>query len=300
MKFDVIIPTIFRDYHFLKKVVRYVFMNLHPEVVFIITNKEKSKYLPKDILKNPRCEVIDEDGLLPDLTYDNVREMLINHQTVNPHFGWYYQQFLKMGFARSEYSKNEYYLSWDSDTLPIQPISMTDTEGHPLFTMKNEFHQPYFNSISRLIGIGKENPNSYIAEHMLFNKTIMEELISEIEASTVSGKTWYEKIINSTDRDAANGFSEFELYGNFCKIRHASLYRERELPGFRYGGYIQGRFINDKTLSRLSYDLAIVSFEAYHTPPFPWGTICDLQYKYFKKKERLIEKKRNWSLRWKL
>lgn len=292
MKYDIIIPTIYRDYYFLKKVVKYIIANLEPDNIFIITNKTLCRYISNDILQNKLCCIIYEDDLLPELTYNKVQNILIKHRIANPFTGWYFQQFIKMGFALSNYANNTYYLSWDSDTLPIKHISFFDSNEHPMFTMKTEHHQPYFNSISRLLGIKKNTPKSYIAEHMLFNRGIMCELINEINNSTLEGDIWYEKIISSIDNGEPHGFSEFETYGTYCKNKYPHLYKERHLPGFRYGGFIQGRFINDNILKKLSPDIAYITFEVYHTPPFPWNVICNLQNMYFKKKERLILKLR--------
>jgi hypothetical protein len=238
---------------------------------------------------NPQCIIIDENELVEGLTYDTIRKTLVKHNS-NQRVGWYFQQFLKMGFALSKYVENDYYLSWDSDTLPLKPIEMFDYDEHPFFTMKSEYHQPYFNSLNRLLGIGKTNKKSYIAEHMLFNKNIMKELLYTIEKSNISGERWYEKIINSMDFNEPCGFSEFETYGTFCLHNYPSLYRERELSCFRYGGFIQGRLISRKVLEKLSFDISIVTFEPYHNPPFPWGLLNHIYYKYLKKKERIIEK----------
>ena len=38
--------------------------------------------------------------------------------------GWYVQQYIKMQFAR--FTKDEYYLIWDSDTIPLKPVELFD------------------------------------------------------------------------------------------------------------------------------------------------------------------------------
>lgn len=289
MKYDIIIPTIFRDYPFLKKVIDYIIQNLCPETIFIITNLEKSKYLPKSILNNPKCIVIDEDRLLDGLTFSIVRKLL-SKRGISSRPGWYYQQFLKIGFSLSNYAENDYYLSWDSDTLPLRPLKMFDTDGSPFFTMKSEYHQPYFNTIYRLIGAKKINKKSYIAENMLFNRTIMRELIQIIESSKAEGGKWFEKIISSIDQGEKFGFSEFETYGTFCLQKYPNFYHERELSNFRLGGFIQGRLVSKSILKALSYDIDIISFEPTHIPPFPWSIINRMYYYYLKKEERIIER----------
>lgn len=289
MKYDIIIPTIYRDYPFLNKVIKYVIQNLTPENIYIITNGEKSKYISKSIINNPKCTIIDENCLIDGMDFYTIKHLLAK-KGIRNRPGWYYQQFLKMGFSLSQFAKNDYYLSWDSDTLPLRPLEMFDTDGSPFFTMKNEYHQAYFNTMYRLIGMKKTNAKSYIAENMLFNKAVMIELILKIEKSSIEGKRWFEKIINSVDLEEEFGFSEFETYGTFCLQVYPNLYHERELSCFRIGGYIQGRLISEKILKALSNDIDIISFEPTNIPPFPWGTINKIYYYYLKKRERLIDK----------
>ena len=51
--------------------------------------------------------------------------------------GWYVQQFIKMQFAR--YTQDEYYLIWDSDTIPVRQINMFDDKLRPVFDMRTEY-----------------------------------------------------------------------------------------------------------------------------------------------------------------
>ena len=289
MKYDIIIPTIYRDYPFLNKVIKYVIQNLTPENIYIITNGEKSKYISKSIINNPKCTIRDENRLIDGMDFCTIKHLLAKRGIRNRP-GWYYQQFLKMGFSLSKFAQNDYYLSWDSDTLPLRPLKMFDTDGSPFFTMKNEYHQPYFDTIYRLIEARKINKKSFIAENMMFNKTIMKELIGEIENSKAKSNKWFEKIILSIDEGEEFGFSEFETYGTYCLQKHPNLYHERELSCFRLGGYIQGRLVSTKILKALSYDLDIISFEPTHIPPFPWSIINNMYYYYLRKKERVIDK----------
>ena len=89
--------------------------------------------------------------------------------------GWYFQQFLTLAFALTSYCKG-YYLTWDSDTLPISELHFFQ-DGQPLFTMKKEYHRPYFNTLQRLIGLDKTSSKSFIAEHMIFKPEFVCEII---------------------------------------------------------------------------------------------------------------------------
>ena len=64
MKYNMIIPVVYRDFSFLGKTIEYVFRNLVPETLYIITDIRFRHFLPKEVLYNKRCAVIDENELL--------------------------------------------------------------------------------------------------------------------------------------------------------------------------------------------------------------------------------------------
>lgn len=292
MKYDVIIPVAFKDFDFLKKSHKYLFKNLGAEHIFIITNGRLSRFLPSIIKNDPFFIVLDEDRLLNGLSFQKIHLIIKSQGREHTNTGWFFQQFLKMGFALSDYCKNDFYLSWDADTIPLQPISFFDEDEKPYFTMKTEYHRPYFIAIKRLLGIDKINDGSYIAEHMMFNKRIMCELLDKIQESSVDGVIWYEKILNSivSEFESTDSFSEFETYGSFCKLNYPSLYVERQMPSFRRGGLIQGRFVHESVLQKLAEDFVVSSFEIYDRPPFPWNIMSDLYEKYLKHKGNWLKK----------
>lgn len=290
--YNIILPVVYKDYSFLKLTIRSLCKHLKPKKIFIITDIRMSRYLPNDIKDNTLCEVIDENRLLEGLTYQAVDGILKSQGRKYSKAGWYFQQFLKMGFALSSYCDEDYYLSWDADTILLKNIDFFDETGLPFFTMKTEYHKPYFDSLEKLLNIKKTNTKSYIAEHMMFNRGIMMELIEAINKSNVSGNTWYEKILNSIvpETISANAFSEFETYGSYCKVHHPNKYKERQLPSFRKAALIQGRLVSDRILNELSQDVCIASFEIYERPPFPWGVICSCYEKITNYKALIIRK----------
>lgn len=297
MKYNVIIPVIYRDYSFFKKTIEYIFKYLEAESIYIITDTRFQRFMPKEILCNKRCVLIDENELLDGMSIQPLKELFAKLGRTKMGVGWYYQQFLKMAFALSDYCDFDYYLSWDSDTIPLRKIEFFNDEGKPYFTMKTEHHVPYFVAIERLLGISNNNCRSYIAENMMFNKQIMVELINHIQDNhQLEGTTWYEKIVNALEPESVSpmGFSEFETYGNYCFNYYPDFYVERMIPSFREGGLIQGRFVSDRILRQLSFDHATASFEIYDRPPFPWGKLSYWYARWQRRKELFI---RRWLFR---
>lgn len=162
--------------------------------------------------------------------------------------------------------------------------------GKPLFTIKKERNQPYFDTLTKLFHFTQEAPYSYIAEHMLFKKSVMQELLAEIEANeTLQGSNWIEKIINATDSNELNAFSEFETYGTYCLNRYPELYETRTLNTFRKAGYIAGRFIPDKKLHYMAFDLDTASFELGDYPCGFEKYICYAYGKWLVMKQCIIK-----------
>lgn len=291
--YNIIVPVIYRDYSFLKKTLKYVHRNLCPQKIFIITDIRFKRFLPDIVLGDDSCVVVDENELIDGLTINHVKDLFGNLGRDKMQVGWYYQQFIKMAFALSRYCDTDYYLSWDSDTIPLRKIDFFSENGKPYFTMKSEYHKPYFVAIERLLGITKTNNRSYIAENMLFNKEIMVELINRIQSNDlIKGDFWYEKIIYALEPETVSpmGFSEFETYGNYCFNYHPFDYEERMLPSFRGGGLIQGRFVTERILEQLGFDQAIASFEIYDRPPFPWGNLAYWYARWQRRKELIIRR----------
>lgn len=295
MKYDVIIPVAFNDYDFLKKSYPYLLDNLGASQIFILTDGKMSKFLPRVVRNSSIFVIVDENHLLDGLTFQRVHQLILSQGRKHTRTGWYYQQFLKMAFALSKYCVNDYYMSWDADTIPVKKIDFFNDLGQPFFTMKYECQKQYFDVMEKLVGFGKTNSMSYIAEHMMFNRNIMKELIQIIESNyNIPGNNWYEKILFSLPPEivSVNAFSEFETYGTYCALKYPNLYVERLLNGFRLGSLIQGRFVSNRILNDFSlYDFSVVSFEIYNRPPFPWGIICEwYECKYLKFKRWLLNK----------
>lgn len=290
-KFNVIIPAAYKDFEFLQKTIKYVSLNIKPQKIFLIIDTRLIKFLPKKVKSNTLVKVLDENGLLENLSFDCVKNTLVNHGAPAKRTGWFLQQFIKLGFALSEYCDTDYYLSWDADTLPLRNIEFFTSNGKPIFTKKKEHNQAYFDTLSKILELGEYADFSYIAEHMMFNKNVMTEMLGDIEKSPIYGDSWYEKIINATDSTNVNSFSEFETYGNFCLNHYPNMYATQVLNNFRKAGYIAGRFISDRKLNYMSFDLDTASFELGDYPCGIEKYFCFAYHKYLKFKEQIIKKK---------
>lgn len=290
MKFDVIIPVAGKDIYIVSKVIRYI-QKCFDDVdkVYVITNVRYVKKLTRILDWCEKCNIIDEDTLLPGLTFENIAKLLRLHKE-GISVGWFFQQFLKLGFAETKYA-NKYYLTWDADTIPLSHIKFFNGE-HPYFTRKYEYNENYFVTIERILGIQKKADFSFIAEHMMFSPVIVRQMLREIEKSLVDGNNWYEKVINAGNYELVLPvFSEFETYGTYVLYNYPELYYIRQLNTFRCGGYIQGYNITDAKLQEISFDTDTISFEIRHEPLFPYNLpnkVLSFKVKLAKAKNRSL------------
>ena len=173
-----------------------------------------------------------------------------------------------MAFARSQFAR-DYYLSWDADTLPLSTIDFFINDNI-LFNPKKEYHENYFRTINKLLGLEKVYADSFISESMMFKVDIVEELLDRIDQVGNGVEDWIERIISACDfLDGEPSFSEFETYGTYCCHKYPGLYISRYLNTFREAGMICGREISETQLFDMSFDLDMASFEKRHSPFFP-------------------------------
>lgn len=268
MKYNCIIPVAGKDSLFVRNNLSLLFSYLVPESIYIITKASYFIYY-KGIDSKIRSKIIliNEDNILHDINLETIKLYLQNAGFNPKNAGWYFQQFIKMGFAKSSFAnENDYYLTWDSDTVPLKEMSFFSKENQPFFTMKEEYHIPYFTTIKTLLGIDKNCDQSFICENMMMNKVIMKELILKIDESNVVGSNWCEKIINALPKNTNNSFSEFETYGTFVNHYYPDSYLYRELFTFRDAGKFYTRYNFKKHIDKLSNEYEIVSLEHRHNP----------------------------------
>lgn len=280
---DVVICVAEKDCYIVKKNIPYIAKNLRSNNIYLITSNKNSKRFNKKMLERYNAHLIDENSLVPGLSFDILKNQMI---TLIPNvkcYGWYFQQFLKMAFSYSKYAKNRY-LIWDADTFPLNLIDFYK-DGKYIFTEKTEYHKPYFDTIYKLLGLNKIVDFSFIAEHMIIDVSIMKKLIHHIDESNVKGNIWHEKILHCIKSDCWLAFSEFETYGTYCYQYHREIMLFRELRTLRRAGKLYGRNVKVKELELLSKSFDTASFELQDMPPFPKILIQWNQLYYYVKRQ---------------
>lgn len=271
--YDALIMAVPKDYLRLESLYGKLVQGMPARRLLFVGNDEVGRLVEASDLGD-RVDFVNEEDILTfdevnDVMKDALKDKLQGNELPRGVTGWYYQQFLKMGY--SKICKDEYYMTWDGDTIPCKMFSMFKEGTYtPYFDLKTEFYGDYFETLGRLFpGMGKVIGKSFISEHMLFKTEYMRELIDGIEANdNIRGRKFYEKIIYAIDPDKliGNGFSEFETYGTFVALKHMTSYMLREWHSFRLGGcFYDPKTISEDDLEWLSRDFQAISFEKGHT-----------------------------------
>lgn len=269
MKYPCVIPAVLEDYIRIHLHFHRLLEHLPVERLVFIGPESLKTAIDSDIsagiLASEKVEFIDERSLIPiDKLVPVYNEIRPKCTQPNPSsINWYYQQFLKMTY--SKVCDAEYYLCWDSDTVPLRDIQMFSSSGKPYLDVKTEFQNSYFLTIEKLLGEHKIIEKSFISEHMLFNTDLMLELIKEIESKPMDGNAFYEKILFAVGPDnLRTGFSEFETYGTWIGLRHTSKYTLRNWFSFRNANFfVDIADLTEDDIAWLSKDYDAATFEKY-------------------------------------
>lgn len=278
-QFDVVIPIKADDWKKAARTIEGVRKFIRPRDIVIIA----SQALLQDVsFQASQCRFIDENELLEGLTLPRCRELMATHGMEASRVGWYFQQFLKLGYAFT--CKDDYYLVWDADLIPLREITFFQEDGKPIFDLKPEYHAPYFDSIEKLLGYDKAIPESFIAEHMLMHAGMVREMLACMEKyadGSLKGKRWYEKVLHAASQTGSpSGFSEFETLGTFVMHRYPDAYALRKLKTFRFGGMIFPCNVEEKYLAWVAQELDTISFEAWDNSHTFWGMTKLLSVKF--------------------
>jgi hypothetical protein len=202
--------------------------------------------------------LLDENELIPTVTLPALKVIPLARFSQGP--GWYFQQLLKFQFAFLK-PEDDHYLIWDADTVPLRPLEFFDTQGRMLLTKAAEFHRPYFQTYENILGRPAQREFSFIAQHMLIRKSILREMLGEIERHCPGDGNWAWKIMRNLGGEGSNRFSEYETYGHYIKEKYPAAVVFRDLPWLRHGATECGRKPTPEALETLAKKYYFASFE---------------------------------------
>ncbi len=278
---SLIIPVSAKDTDSVNKNLDRINRNLDIKEIYIIGKKD----LKEKIINADKVHFIDENTMIPSLTFETVKKIILSrYPKAVRRTGWYFQQFLKLGFAYI--SETEYYLTWDSDTIPLKHLSMFNHNGVPYLDCRKyeKADEPYFLTIQNLWSDGsvkKNDFNSYITEHMIFSRKIVKEMLSEIiNNSALRGDTFFEKILNAVPIKELNlsGFSEFETYATYLINKKPCEYEFRRWKNLRHGKSFFGINPTEKQLRWASEFFDAISIEDFDSHMLICRWLCNEKF----------------------
>lgn len=237
-----------------------------------------SRFITKNISAN-RCKVIVPDHemkafaeispsefqIIGESKYtsqfrDRLRELL--PQEKKDQFGWYLQQFIKL-LAIKDNPASAIVAIWDADTAPIAPIHFVSADGKIQYYKSTEHHQPYFETIQRIISLEKIVGFSFIAQCFPIKVSWLNEFCNEIESKFKM--PWIDALISQIDFNEGNGFSEYETLGTFISHHYPDEVIFIDRPWWRLGNTLLNHvaFLSDKRAQELSASYDFISFEKW-------------------------------------
>lgn len=232
-KIDVVIPYHFKDSDIIELCLAGCLTNVHNlGRIYIVTTNTCPMF---DDVK-----IVDEAKLFSDgLTKDYIEAKLRKKcPELLRRSGWLFQQFIKMGCSYAIPSLSDYYLVVDADVVFLRRIRFFHN-GRMLLAKSDEFHQPYFNCYKRLLGESADSKTSFVAHHMVICKSIMLELLDNIEKQFK--KTWYDAVLDNIDKESALMFSEYETYGHYLEnhyLERLTIRRLRNVQSFNERNFL--------------------------------------------------------------
>ncbi|WP_158838611.1 DUF6492 family protein [Polaribacter sp. L3A8] len=266
MKLDVIIPIKSNLVSLaIDKTIPSIIKNISYNNIYIITKRDNF-----ETIKNALGDTViylDENEILDGLTLNNIQEYFKKRNADIYRAGWYFQQFLKLSISKLSFITN-LYLVWDADAVALNPIHFISKDNKIFLEKTKEHHKPYFITLEKLIGLKKQVNFSFIAEHLVFDKEIVKEILLKISQK----ENWWYDILDKIDSEnlEKSGFSEYETYGNYIFKFYKDRFIIRNLNKTRKGVKFLGKQPSKKGLKLFSYAYDYMSFEQFHEKHKPF------------------------------
>lgn len=213
--YDIFIPIAPKDYNKLKFLLKSIEENLSGYEGIYITSPD-NKVLNFINYKNENEYYFTDKQIL------NLDILKCKYRP-----GWQYQMFLKMF---QNITKNDYYLTIDSDIIFNKPLSLFE-DGKPIMYVGwEQHHRPYFEYQEKLFNLPRIYPHTFICDMNFFNKNVWKMFLDYYNYTpyTLWDKTC--EISNENCRPA-----EPEIYGQYVWKQYSGMYIIKQLNFFTEG-----------------------------------------------------------------
>ncbi|SNX29098.1 hypothetical protein SAMN06295945_1462 [Polynucleobacter meluiroseus] len=235
----------------------YIAKNISSSIYSVIVPEDEIEFF-KNI--SPSSFNVIGESLLADQFSGEIKSRL--SEKTKSQYGWYLQQFLKLA-AANDCLPNETVLIWDADTIPLKPLTFMDEKSRLIFYQSDEYHQPYFDFISRLLGLEKKVAFSFIAQCFVMKAAWLQQFCNELEIKYQ--KPWIKVLLENINFDEGNGFSEYETLGTYFSYHYADSIAFTKNKWLRLGNSTVGSavFLSPKLIKKKLSLYDFVSFEKW-------------------------------------
>jgi SAM-dependent methyltransferase/beta-galactosidase beta subunit len=251
MKFDFIFFAHEKDFLTLKISINYIKRNISSlNRIFVVSKKDPSIEGSVYISEERYSDHVDIVKI-----YDRFK---LNQSKFSYRCGWIYQQILKLLSAQVIPELTDSYVVVDSDTIFLNDVSFSEEKFY--YCKANEYHQPYIETIKKILGVDSTIGFSTISHHMIFNKKYLNEMIQDIQ-NRFESNSLCDCILDNINYDELSSVSEWDLYSNYMITNHPEISENRQLI-WKDISYIP----NDSDLEDLRIDNDFISCHEYLRP----------------------------------
>ena len=210
-----------------------IFQTVGPKDLSII--KDTLKINQKNIVGYNKIYLFNEEKKFSFRGINNVEKLLfpftfeyIENKIQNKtRAGWIYAQLVKLYFPYL-HEGNENVLVVDSDVFFTRKINFLDKSNKPIFTVSDEYHQPYFDHMLRVHpDFVRGHEKSGISHHMLFSRQLLTEMFEKVE--DLHNKPFYEVYLDNLDGKENSPSADYEIYFHYVLNNHKEKYSIREI-----------------------------------------------------------------------
>jgi hypothetical protein len=258
----------------------------HSPIFSIICPQNELEIFQSAFLNYERVHIIPETQIINLNTFEEIVRQIADeyHCSISSKFRvkWYYQQILKLIFFLQHSKEISHLVMWDADTLPIANINFYDQNEACLYSSRLEFHNPYFETVSKII---PNLPADFFASTVQFFSANGLDAIYLLDCfkkclaplPNESFEIWVAKVVvtsicRSYSVLDASLFSEQELIGLACMCR----IRRKQMPIM----YLRWGFTGILSKSQIAtvrlFGFKHVTYENVHLireRSQPWGAL---------------------------
>ena len=177
-----------------------------PDASINLCEEQVSSARNRDLVK-----IVPESGLL------NTSSLSLLKSKFPQGHGWVLQQFLTISFCSQ--SEQAGVLAINADTMLLRKQAWLSDLGNQVLMVSSEFHEPYYELLSKMNPRLRDRSRTFITHHMLFQPRLLNQFLSDLGYHNAS--ELLERTLELTDYSVVSPICmEFEFYAQHMMLLH--------------------------------------------------------------------------------